>query len=306
MKKALSLLILLLCLMLTACQSAENTAVEAAHQDTAQSQSTPDDCEDTQETLPASEPQADPYAHLYGTWINMYNNNVYTLASGGAGTVDGESFSFALEGETLTISGEEEPIVLSIVEEDSIYRMFSSLHRIYLVPEDSAEALAPVAIEITLDNWEEYFLICPIPYNYSINTYGMAQQFWGVFLKEEYCDKMMDVGTGEWQEIPVYFSMKDEYEYYEYQKNASGEFTHIQVPSIPHNYHVNSSFGERRNCLTDLRTSSTFTPSSEFPSPVYYWGWYMEKLTLTDSRGLILYAVGTQVTDVQGTIHLIP
>lgn len=261
----------------------------------------------------------EPY---YGTWINMYDQTVFTFAAQGEGTADSKPISYSRDGNTLsitginlaeheffqfmpvgadwTIPGETDPIPLTIVEENGICRMYCTAARIYLVPEASAEALTPVTVEITKENWEEYFYI----YSYEVHS-GPVGEFPGqcpegieesmVMLKEEYCDRVMSPWRKNSIKLDVTFLFHFNIHYYSYEFDSNGKA--IFTPMPPHIDRPASA--SMKQTLVDYRMATLAMPSnsSRVYAPLHH--------QFVDGN---VYSHGTDYRPVEiyGRISLIP
>lgn len=267
----------------------------------------------------ATSKKDEPY---YGTWINLYDETVFTFSAEGKATADGKSISYARDGSTLTITGinlaehpfftmmplgaswpipgENDPIPLTIVDEGGIRRMYCNLARIYLVPEDQAEALSPIAVDITMENWQEYF------YSESSEAHnGPVGDFPGqcpegttelyVWLKEAYCNRLMNPWKGDGMYLDVTFVFQYNTEYFTYSTEADGT---VSFTSLKYSPFGGSATRTQTQLLSDYRMLD-FQMSGG--SRVYCRSFLQEVSGNYYYRG-----ADFQLVDVSGTLLLVP
>lgn len=134
---------------------------------------------------------------LFGVWKDIGSGAVFTFEADGAATLsqDGTvtTLAYTYSDNTVTIT---EPVVLKlkVAEVDGITHITYAETGYDLVPEAEYEALAPYSVEITMDNWEEYFELRQVK-NIGVNEFGevtYSAPGYGVFLKEEYYDLLKE------------------------------------------------------------------------------------------------------------------
>lgn len=130
---------------------------------------------------------------LIGTWKDINTETTITLSGEGKGNVSGEegtdSVTYTYTDGFVFIEGTNS-YGLDVVETDGILHLTDGFHD--LVAEANYAALAPVEIEITMENWEEYFELREAN-NVYINQFGDTESNlpgYGIFLKEELYDRV--------------------------------------------------------------------------------------------------------------------
>lgn len=290
MKKILALfLTLALCLSFAACQSGEDAAeVPAESTDSAAAN------ESTGET----EPEVDVNAPYYGTWVNLYDNTAMTLEPQGKATLDGADYTYAVADGIVTLSAPDAEITLDITDHNGISRLVNRAVSMDFVPEAEIDAFAPVTVELTMDNWEEYFVLCEEPsFGYvDLPCPETGVPDFEVRLKEEYIPRLLDTPTNDNMELNVVFVFGYDAAAYEF-KLSGEEYTFQFLDTVPSQYV--SMIPEPRECiLRDYR-------SWGMVDPIWAWGgWYAS--WMGPSSGTVLYPINPYVTDVHGTITLLP
>lgn len=133
---------------------------------------------------------------LFGTWKDLSSDQTLTLREdstymlvAGAETWTG---TYTYENNVVTIS---QPIVLSfelVNDEDITHLVCSAIGN--FVHETNYDALCAKEIEITMDNWQEYFELKEVN-NVYVNEFGEVSSVCpsiGIFLKEEYYSRLPD------------------------------------------------------------------------------------------------------------------
>lgn len=132
---------------------------------------------------------------LYGTWKNMYSNSVLTMNEDGTGvlSVDNNTYDvrYTFEDGMLTL---DNPVTfaLTVTEENGVYHLISDANNMNFVTEADYETVGPKEVEITLENWEQYFELkhCrSLVYDQFGEPYAAAFNY-VLYMKEEYIDKL--------------------------------------------------------------------------------------------------------------------
>lgn len=319
MKKFISLmLILALCLCLAACESKEEKAQKQALADANALMESGDyaaakeayaalgDYEDAAGKVQEADQKIDEqeYGQYYGTWVNLYDDQRMTLEAMGMGTLDGTDCTYAIDGATLTLSGLEREISLEITDHNGTPRLVNREMSLDLVPEAEVEAFAPVTVDITMDNWEEYFVLREDP---SFGYVDLPCPETGVpdfelWMKPEYVYKLLDVPTNDMMELDVVFTFAYEAGAYEYKVNTAGEYTFTFLDKVPSQY--TGMIPEPRECtLQDYRPMGMIL--NETQCPVAVWGGWTTSRKGPNS-GIVLFPTNPSVASVRGTITLLP
>jgi hypothetical protein len=242
--------------------------------------------------------------HLYGTWKNLYNDSVLTLEAMGQGTLDGEACVYAATDSELTISGQEQDITLEITDHNGILRLVNRGAGWDLVPEAEAEAFAPVTVELTMDNWEEYFILKEVM---STGYTGAVMPEEGIpdfeiWMKPECIDRLVDTPTDDSMKLNVVFTFNYDAACYQHKSDSEGVPTFTFRDTPPAN--MVSMIPAPRECpLVDWRSYGMVANDDQ--CPVYAWGgWYSGMGD--DTSGTTLYPVNPSVASVSGTITLLP
>ncbi len=133
---------------------------------------------------------------LYGTWKNILNDyrgeSDFVIMEDGKALIDGTTATYSYENGILTLTS---PMIIELVceEIDGVMHLRGSLGvDMDYVPEDKYDELGPYSVELTMDNWTEYFELREAA-NMYFNQFGeleSAQNSYGIFLKDEYMDKI--------------------------------------------------------------------------------------------------------------------
>ncbi len=124
---------------------------------------------------------------LYGTWINLCNDYMYTFAPGGEGhSSGGNDFLYTCEDGMVKIT---QPWMkdYEIVEINGIIHLQAEGYD--LIREADYAVAGPKTVEITMENWETYFEVREAIIAQSLNAFGefeMIEVGYGVFLRPEY------------------------------------------------------------------------------------------------------------------------
>lgn len=138
---------------------------------------------------------------FFGNWINIspyYTEATVTLVlhADGIGTMswgeDSYDSNFSYKDNTISL---DNPIMeLKINEINGITHLISEEYNMDFVSEADSAAFTPVDIEITLDNWQDYFEMKETK-SIQVNAFGevsYVQPAVGIFLKEEHYDRLLE------------------------------------------------------------------------------------------------------------------
>ena len=132
---------------------------------------------------------------LRGEWVDVYSGAVFTFSRGGKGSSTlyeyAQDFTYTTDGQTVEIRGET-LVVLNVTKEDGVFRLRDDLDSVHLITSEYYDSLLPQTIEITMENWEDYFYHKPAQdvgadENGVINHREMG---YGIFLKEEFIPRI--------------------------------------------------------------------------------------------------------------------
>lgn len=131
---------------------------------------------------------------LYGNWKDLNSLAEVSFDESGMGVFktqdSSETFLFSIQDGIVTLPA---GLVAKVTEIDGVTHLISDAHD--FVKEENYEALAPEAIELTLENWETYFEIREAQES-KFNELGELEGIelgFGVFLREEYMARMTDM-----------------------------------------------------------------------------------------------------------------
>ena len=134
---------------------------------------------------------------LFGNWVNVGRNASLKLNEDGTGvlTADAETYNttYTYGNNTVTLT-QPMAITLNVEDRNGVIHLVSKSFSFDFVSEADYPAFAPEDIEITLENWQEYFELREVN-DIGVNAFGevsSVQPCVGIFLKEEYYDRLMD------------------------------------------------------------------------------------------------------------------
>lgn len=134
---------------------------------------------------------------LFGNWINVGTDASLVLNDDGTGTLvyGTETYNTAYTYENNTVAlTQPMAINLKVEKQNGVTHLIAEGFSLNLVSEADYPAFAPTDIEITLDNWQEYFELKEVN-SIRTNAFGevsSVQPSIGIFLKEEYYSRLMD------------------------------------------------------------------------------------------------------------------
>lgn len=199
------LMVLLLSISLTACASAEdkafdeaNALLEAGDYDGAIAAfSAIGRYQEISEKIEQAQQLRDEKnaGFLFGTWFNLINGESYTFHPDGTGTLvyetDMISFTYSYTDGIIKFTSPE-VYFIDVKEIDGVMHLTNGDGNFDLVSEDDYAVLGPQEVEITLENWEEYFELRQAN-NVYVNNFGEVEHNYpchGIFLKEEFYDRI--------------------------------------------------------------------------------------------------------------------
>lgn len=300
MKKILALLLTLaLCLSFAACQSGEDKPADTL--DALPESTDAPMAESTEAT------EEDIYSHYCGTWVNLQGDTalVMILEPQGKATLGGADYTYAIEDNNIVLSNPENEITLEITDHNGIPRLANRLVPMDFVPEAEKDAFAPITVEITMDNWEEYFVLKE---SYTTGYVDVVCPEEGVpdfelWLKPEYVYKLLDTPTNEMGTIGnVIFTFNYDAGFYSFKVNKDGVATFTFAEECPEKH--KNLIPEPRECpLLDWRSYGMILSDKQCPVFVNG-GWIVGRRSDTD--GYYLYPVNPTVASASGTITLLP
>ncbi len=138
---------------------------------------------------------------FFGNWINIspyYTETTVTLVlhADGIGNMswgeDSYDSNFGYKDNTISL---DNPVMeLKINEINGITHLISEEYNMDFVSEADSAAFTPVDIEITLDNWQEYFEMKEVN-SITVNDFGevsYVQPSIGIFLKDEHYSRLLE------------------------------------------------------------------------------------------------------------------
>lgn len=129
---------------------------------------------------------------LFGAWIDLNSGNVIEFKAGGNATItnkDVVALTYEYADDVVTITSPEIFTLDVTLEEDILHLIGSDFD---LVREADYAAMAPIAVEITMDNWQEYFELREVNDIWE-NEFGEVSYeapHLAIFLKEEYYSRL--------------------------------------------------------------------------------------------------------------------
>lgn len=301
MKKVLTLFLCMLFLLLSAC-GAPDSVPEA-----------PSEIAVTEQTAePTQTEPVDPYSHLYGTYTNLRGEQVLTLDAEGKATEDGVEGTYVIEGEIMTVTLPKRILELQITDHKGTPRLICGWQYLDYVPEAAAADFAPVTVEVTMDNWTEYF---ELRESGAFGYVGIVAPETGVpdfelWLKPEYVYKLLDAPNPDdvMPKLNVVCTFQYDALAYSFKVNSSGETEFTFHEKL--DYKMQTMVPEPRECeLVDFRPMNMTLNDTQ--CPVYVsGGWYAGRIMSNENdepvEGTIVYPVNPSLASIQGTITLLP
>lgn len=201
MKKRILSIVILVLFCLAGCASAEERAFEEAcalledgdyeaaieaFSEIGMYRQISDKIEEAQELL-----EEENTEFLLGQWVDLPTGTVYTFSEEGRGVLSMEvgdfTFLYTCDGKTVEITVPLE-LRLKVEKEDGTVHLKDADGSFDLVPKKHYESLYPMEVEITMDNWQEYF-VARRAQDVGVDDDGYVshrETGYGFFLKEEY------------------------------------------------------------------------------------------------------------------------
>ncbi|MGM9549340.1 MAG: hypothetical protein ACI3V5_05800 [Faecousia sp.] len=151
----------------------------------------------------------------FGTWCNLEDGQKYTFHEDGTVTMDftaGTARYSYDNGDIILDTGLS--LRLTVKEKDGITCLTGG--DLELVKEADYAAVGPQEVEITAENWEDYFELRPVT-RVSTDASGEFENRWigyGIFLRDEYMDELIgdvDVSFGVQYDLVYYYVEGDIY-----------------------------------------------------------------------------------------------
>jgi len=133
---------------------------------------------------------------LFGTWLDISSGNSYIFENKGSGQIDSGlarvAFEYKCTDDVVMINS---PVSceLTVSEIDGVTHLISD--ELDLVPEADYAALAPYDVEISMDNWQEYFDLRKVDY-VEFNAFNEPEwrnNSYALVLRDEYAQQLHGV-----------------------------------------------------------------------------------------------------------------
>ncbi len=241
MEKIIALtLVLVMCLGLTACGASEdekkfeeaNALLEAGnYEDALEAFSSIELYNLTAEKIFEIEEklQADKVSFLTGTWKDLKGETTVTFGEAGEYVVN-TTYGDSWDGKAWY----DEEGALYILDATTVQEIDGVTHLVSehydLVSEADFEKVGAKTVEITMDNWADYFEIRETNYVYS-NAFQEIEHMgfgFGVFLKDEFAEKLVDTYSS------VDVSFKVAYDEVMHEATGSSQNGDLQVGEVGH------------------------------------------------------------------------
>ena len=252
---------------------------------------------------------------LFGVWKeikDVSNDSALTLQEDGtflltSGT-EKYTGTYTYENNTVTIS---QPMVLSFVlgEKDGITHLVCDMLGDF-VPEANYDDLCAKEIEITVDNWQDYFEMKEVN-NIQVNQFGEVSSVRpsiGIFLKEEYYSRLPE----NYYNVDISFELTYDEEVYQLlggmPDNFEWDFIGLyELVPAESRWRDNSETGCTDICtVNDRRHDTNISEQSPFFNTVSaQWG-IIRSGTSSSNYVLCHGATNIQVSRVIGTLKLFP
>lgn len=137
---------------------------------------------------------------ILGTWISINSGASYTFMENGeciyTDSDNNSSLTYEITEQTIRVTTAISKLVFNLEEDSrSVVHMIDETSGIDCVSESDYSAFAPEEIEITLDNWQNYFEIRPANRT-ECDAFGTIIHYvygYAFFLKDEYMDRVASI-----------------------------------------------------------------------------------------------------------------
>ena len=252
---------------------------------------------------------------LYGTWKDILyefgGESDLVIKEDGKAIIAGMTATYTYENGVLTITS---PMIIEFdcEETDGVMHLRGSLDsEMDYVPESAYDELGPYSVELSIDNWAEYFELKQAA-NVTANGFGEIEYVangYGVFLKDEYLDKINQQSFYS-NEIAFKISYDTEcfalpVSSYEEAYRTVFDINELEKVESPYYWDDFESTGKTETAtLNDYRHYSNMHESNSYANcvaaPFYYSG------DVTEHNGVFIgtMPVNVQVVQVQGNLVL--
>lgn len=173
---------------------------------------------------------------LLGEWVDLPSGTVFRFQEDGRGTLTTEEYSctflYTCDGKAVQISVPLE-LELKAKKEDGLLHLKDADGIYDLVTMEEYESMQPVTVEITVDNWQEYF-VARRAEDVGVDENGRVnhrETGYGIFLKEEYVSRLdLSVSDGS-----VWFDLEHTYTPYILEGRLDSEDYTLVKTKMPPN-----------------------------------------------------------------------
>lgn len=185
-----------------------------------------------------------------GEWVGVEDGGTISFDETGNATLDGVSFSYEIDGDRIHASILGVNVEFTISEDsDGILHLKSDAFELDCVREEYFDYFQPEAVEITAENWSEYFEIreCTEIYQNAFGEYTDVATGFGIFLKEEYLEKLSKNTILYPSEV-----------YFEVQYNRLNKISSINKETGEYSFSEKNYFPEFSGLETAIMNASDF------------------------------------------------
>lgn len=164
---------------------------------------------------------------LFGKWKNLGVDASLTLNQDGSGVLaDGAgvySITYSYENNVVSLT---QPLVITLVVEthNGVTHLICDGYNMDFIPEADYATAGPAHIELTMDNWQEYFELREVN-DIGLNPFGEVSHVTptaGIFLKEEYYSRLLK----NYSAVEISFELTYNNAEYQVLNVQPGEFKH--------------------------------------------------------------------------------